>query len=128
MASKVSLRGSRKARLVVNRTRAGTSEQCTLSLVGILVGLVAIIYGVMAMRQVPATATLEDATNYWMVAVWGIWVPGIAIMGSIVGVIGGLRFALPVLWASPILSISGYVFYNFPQVQHYFEVLSDKSF
>lgn len=128
MASKVSLRGGRKARLVVNRTRAGTSEQCMLSLVGILVGLVAIVYGVMAMRQVPATSGFEAATSYWMVAIWGIWMPGVAIMGSIIGVIGGVRFALPMVWASPILSISGYMFYNYPQVQQYVEALSNKSF
>lgn len=122
MATKLTLGVNENTRVRV-RSESGTSEQCILGFVGILVGLVAIMNGVVAMSAISSVATVESAGQYWSVAAWGIWVPAIAITGSILGAVSGMRFALPIVWASPVLSISGYVIYNYPQIQSYMEKL-----
>lgn len=91
---------------------ANLSQRCLFCIVGVLGGFMALVQGMIAVQSLPLT-TGSEFTTYWMVAILGIWVPAIAIFGSIVGVMIRDKIAMTLLVASPLLSIGGFLLYTF---------------
>jgi len=90
------------------------SVMCALSIVGLLVGLVALLQGLMAASFIPAATPSQPVGDYYyLIVILGIWLPAVGLMGSIIGLTIRNRWAMPVLLVSPLLSIIGYCLYSY---------------
>ena len=90
------------------------SVMCGLSIVGLLVGLVALLQGLTTASFIPSASTSMPAGDYyWLVVILGIWLPALGLMGSIIGLTIRNRWAVPVLLVSPLVSIIGFCLYSY---------------
>jgi len=111
MATRLTMQKSTKGE---SGARADLSVMCALSIVGLLVGLVALLQGLMAAAFIPTATTSQPVGDYYyLVVILGIWLPAIGLMGSIIGLTLRNRWAMPVLLVSPLLSIIGYCLYSY---------------
>jgi len=90
------------------------SVMCALSIVGLLVGLTALLQGLMAASFIPTAHLMTPGGDYyWLVVILGIWLPALGLMGSIIGLTIRNRWAVPVLLVAPLVSIIGYCLYSY---------------
>lgn len=94
-------------------TPANMSERCTLSIVGVLGGFVALVQGMVAAQALSAATLPGDVATYFAIAICGIWAPAIGIFGSIIGIMIRSPVSMPMLILSPLASAGGYIFYTY---------------
>ncbi|MDO8287679.1 MAG: hypothetical protein Q7T44_00520 [Parvibaculum sp.] len=111
--------GTRAAGRVIARSHAkkydapaNLSSRCLLCIVGVLGGFMALVQGMIAVQALEVN-TASELSIYWTVAMLGIWVPAIAIFGSIVGVVIRDKVAMLLLIASPIATLTGFALITF---------------